>query len=168
MRIHFLEPLALFLFALLPFIWWSSRRLRSVSKGRRWTSRVLRTLILSFFILALAQLQLSRRSKDLTVFYILDESDSIPSDQRQLAYQTIEKTAGRMKSHDNAGIIAFGAEPSIEDTPVKQYEFTRSSAGFYCRHRKGIHLGLASQTPSVRGDEAISLLSEPYHRERFF
>lgn len=167
MRIYFLEPLALCLFALLPFIWWASRRLRSVSKGRRWTSRVLRTLILSFFILALAQPQLSRRSKDLTVFYILDESDSIPSDQRQLAYQTIEKTAGRMKSHDNAGIIAFGAEPSIEDTPVKQLEFTGNIRSAVSKNRTNIatalRLALAAFPPDTM--KRIVLLTDGNENE---
>jgi len=167
MRIYFLQPLALLLFALLPLFWWVSRRLRSVPKGRRWTSRVLRTIIVSLFILALAQPQFSRRSRDLTVFYVLDESDSVPSDQRQQAYETIEKTAGKMKVHDNAGIIAFGAEPSIEESPVKQLEFTGNIRSAVSKNRTNVasalRLALAAFPPDTM--KRIVLLTDGNENE---
>jgi len=124
MQIQFLQPLLLILLGLLPFFWWASRRLRSLERGRRWTVRVLRTVIVLCFVLALAQMQFTRRGKELTVFYVLDHSDSIPSDQRKLSYEAIQQTARRMKASDNAGLIVFGAEPSIEFSPVKKVDFS--------------------------------------------
>jgi uncharacterized membrane protein len=167
MGIYFLEPLALLLLGLLPLFWWASRRLRSVPSRRRWTARVLRSVIVALFVLALAQPQLARRSKELTVFYVLDESDSIPSDQRKLAYSSIQETAKRMKGDDLAGIVAFAADPSIEESPVPDLEFVNGIRSAVSSERTNIaaalRLALAAFPPDTM--KRIVLLTDGNENE---
>jgi len=48
------------------------------------------------------------------IFFCLDVSESIPGDQRLKAERFIEQTAAEMQGEDQAGVIVFGKQPSLE------------------------------------------------------
>jgi uncharacterized membrane protein/Mg-chelatase subunit ChlD len=74
----------------------------------------LRSLLVIVLGLALADPAHLRHSDQANVFFCLDVSESIPSDQRLKAEAFIEQAAAAMQGEDRAGLIVFGKHPSIE------------------------------------------------------
>jgi hypothetical protein len=71
-------------------------------------------------VLALAEIQLLWTSERLAVIYLLDQSLSIPEEQRRAMrdYVTREVREHRKQEHDDlAGVIVFGRDASIEVAP---------------------------------------------------
>ncbi|MGF1572401.1 MAG: VWA domain-containing protein [Sumerlaeia bacterium] len=122
MDIRFADPLYLFLLFLLPVIWYASVRLRTAGKVRRWVIIGLRTLIITLLVLALAQLEITRNSKDLTVYFLIDQSESIPADVRNNSAEIINDILKKKRPNDEVGIIVFGGNPSIETMAVSKIE----------------------------------------------
>jgi uncharacterized membrane protein len=127
MDIRFAEPLYLLLLLMLPVIWYASMRLRLVGKVRRWVMISLRTVIVLLLILALAQLEITRNSKDLTVYFLIDQSESIPSEIRNQSAEIVNNALKRKRPRDEVGVIVFGANPSIETMAVPKIEDLNSS-----------------------------------------
>lgn len=121
--LHVARPEYLWLLLLLPVVWVAARRLRGVEKGRRIAIVVLRTLIVLLLVLALARLELARRSQDLTVYFLLDQSDSIPPQLQEAATQIVKDLTATKKRDDEAGLIAFGGNASIETLAINTFEF---------------------------------------------
>ncbi|GAB4322837.1 MAG: VWA domain-containing protein [Candidatus Sumerlaeia bacterium] len=111
------SPLYLLLLLMLPLVWWWTVRLGGVPPIRRWVIRGLRTAVVVLLILALAEVELVHRSRELTVFFVVDQSDSIPTEKREAVKNYIRLAAGRTGMNDKTGLIVFGAEPSIEAVP---------------------------------------------------
>ncbi|MCC6124973.1 MAG: VWA domain-containing protein [Pirellulales bacterium] len=115
----FQSPWFLLLLALLPALWWYSyRRLAGLGTVRKWIALGLRTLVLLLLVLALAEMQFVRTSDKLTVLYLLDQSKSIPQDDRdaEVAYVNAAIKEQR-KEFDRAGAIVFGRDAAIEIPP---------------------------------------------------
>ena len=90
------SPAYLLLLALLPLMWWIGyRSLSGLGQWRRLAALALRTLVLLIIVLALADMQYQRRSDQLTVIYLLDQSLSIPVDQRQAMIRSEERRVGK-------------------------------------------------------------------------
>ena len=106
-------------FALVPLLWWFSfRSLASLGRVRRLVALALRALVLVLLILALAEIQLVRTSDRLTVIYLLDQSLSIPAEQRQTMVQYVNRAIAQQRDgQDRAGVIVFGRDPAIEVPP---------------------------------------------------
>ncbi|MCC6546109.1 VWA domain-containing protein [Candidatus Sumerlaeota bacterium] len=121
--IRFAEPVFLWLLLIIPLVWVASRRLRLIERGRRFTIIALRTLLLLLVILALAKLELRKSSRDLSVFYLLDVSESVPPDQQKKETEYLADLSKKRTSADQTGVIVFGERPSIETSTVKNYEF---------------------------------------------
>lgn len=113
--IRFVFPGALLLLLLLPWSVHIGRRIRSLSPGRKWAAIVLRCFILICLVGALAGAELVRENDRLAVFFLLDRSNSVPESKRQEAVEAVNTLSSAfMTPKDEAGIIAFGDEPSIE------------------------------------------------------
>ena len=119
--IAFNRPWYLMLLFLIPVIWMLSyRSLAGLGNIRRLIALGLRTLVLVLFILALAEAQRQQTSEKLTVIYLLDQSSSIPIEQR---YAMLEYVVDDVRAHRNidredmAGLIAFGRSAAIEVPP---------------------------------------------------
>ena len=72
-------------------------------------------------MLALADVQLLRENRGLTVIYLLDQSASVPAEQRKamLNYVVDEVEENRDDSQeDRASVIVFGREANIEVPPL--------------------------------------------------
>lgn len=120
---RFAEPFFLILLLLLPAFWWMGARLRTIEKRRRIAVLVIRTLIVLAMIFAIAQLELVKKSNSLTVYYLLDNSDSIPGSTQEQGRLLISELNKKMTTRDEAGLIVFGATPSLETPATVGYEF---------------------------------------------
>ncbi len=104
----------------LPAIFYLSRNsLAGLGPVRRWTSLVLRTLVVTFLILALAQFRWLWDNEKLAVIFLVDRSASIPAQHEQAAVEFItEASRERNKDRGDAvGVVAFGSTAGIELSP---------------------------------------------------
>jgi len=123
---RFVFPWALALLLLVPWTIWVGARVRSLSPFRKWISVGLRTLMLLALIGALAGAELVKTSDKLAVFFLVDHSNSVPEGTRLAAIEQIRRTCEiYMSSKDEAGLIVFGEEPSIELNVEPTLEFEK-------------------------------------------
>jgi uncharacterized membrane protein/Mg-chelatase subunit ChlD len=120
--IAFEKPWYLLLLALIPLMWfWSFHSLSGLGKYRRVFALLFRTAVLLLMVFALADVQLLRRSDRMTVIYLLDQSASIPAQQRDemVSYviADVEKHRDDARS-DRASVIVFGRHANIEVPPL--------------------------------------------------
>jgi uncharacterized membrane protein/Mg-chelatase subunit ChlD len=117
-RITFDQPAYLLLLGLLPVIWWLGRHsLAALGPVRRWLALGLRWLVLTLIVLALADIQYERRSEQLTVVYLLDQSLSIPAPLKQAMLQYVGKlveTHRDSRREDRFAVIVFGRDAEVE------------------------------------------------------
>ncbi len=110
------------LVVLLVAMWtWSYHSLAGLGSFRRVVALLFRSLVLTLIMLALADVQILRKNDGLTVIYLLDQSASIPSAQRQtmLNYVVEEVEAHRDDAYrDRASVIVFGRDATIEIPPL--------------------------------------------------
>jgi Mg-chelatase subunit ChlD/uncharacterized membrane protein len=119
-QISFESPWYLTLLALLPVLWWFSlRSLALLGRVRKLLAIALRSIVLVTVILALAGIQLVRTSDRLTVIYLLDQSLSIPAEQRRamIEYVNAAIIKHRQRDEDRVGVIVFGRDAAIEIPP---------------------------------------------------
>lgn len=122
-ELRFIQPDYLWLLLLIPVAWYTARRLHALDPIRRWTVLVLRTLVLLLLILSLARPEIALRSTNMTVYFLLDVSESIPLQVREEAADTISELVDVKPRDDEAGLIVFGADASIEIMGVRQFDF---------------------------------------------
>ena len=115
---QFTHPLYLLLLppALAWVLWLTWKSDVQVSRWRRWLACALRTAIVVALVLALAGLQWRKNLDGMIVYYLLDRSDSIPSDQQDAARSYVNDAMKVKKPVDQGGIIVFGSDASIELT----------------------------------------------------
>jgi uncharacterized membrane protein/Mg-chelatase subunit ChlD len=142
MSITFIYPASLWLFLLVPLTillaWIGPRR---PTRPRFWSGLVLRVVLLSLIILALAGIQLRLQANNLTAVFVLDVSDSIDADARKAGETFIREAIQAMPSGDKAAIVVFG-----EDALVEQLASEESSLA-----------GIASVPVTTRTDIARAL-----------
>ncbi|MEM7312325.1 MAG: VWA domain-containing protein, partial [Planctomycetota bacterium] len=107
---------------LLVAMWvWSFRSLSGLGSYRRIFALVFRTAVLTLLMFALADVQLLRTNDGITVIYLLDQSASVPAEQRlaMLKYVVKEVEKNRDDAHgDRASVIVFGRQANIEVPPL--------------------------------------------------
>lgn len=120
-QIGFNRPEYLVLLAVLPVLWfWSFRSLAGLGRVRRMVILLLTSSVVALLVAALAEVQLQQISDRVTVIYLLDQSESIPSFQREAMMRYVKQEVGRHRNHergDRAGVIVFGRDPAIEIPP---------------------------------------------------
>ena len=124
------RPWWLLLLIGLPVLWWLSwRSMAGLSKLRWFWIVGLRSIVYSLLVAGLAELQFRQIHDRLTVYYLLDQSESIPSAQRQTMLQYAIQEVARHRDGsrgDRAGVIIFGREARVE---VKAFEDDLPPAG---------------------------------------
>lgn len=124
---RFSNPAALSLLLCLPLLyWWCRKSLSGLSRTRQLLALAIRSLLMILLILALAGLQMVRLSDDLTVYFVLDQSKSIPVDLRSEAFHYLTEAASNPKrgKQDEAGLIVFGGNAGIEVSPTPLLKVT--------------------------------------------
>lgn len=134
------EPWWLLLLGLIPvLIWWSTRSLAGLGGARRAIALTLRSLLVVFLTLALAEVYLLHTNDTLTVLYVWDQSLSMPEETdpldkdvnlaaKRLLTFINNSVAQRGSKHqrDNAGLIVFGRYPRLELPPSSVPHFRLS------------------------------------------
>ena len=113
--------IALLVFLLGAMWYWSFRSLSGLGSYRRIFALLFRSAVLTLIILSLADIQLLRKNQGLTVIYLLDQSASVPAEQRRamLTYVVEEVETHRDDAQeDRASVIVFGREANIEVPPL--------------------------------------------------
>ena len=125
------SPAYLVLLVLLPVMWWLSYgSLAGLGRWRRLIVMGLRSLVYTIIVFALADMQYQRRSDQLTVIYLLDQSLSIPVDQRQVMVDYVNDSIEEHFESDNQdryAVIVFGKDASVE-MPLVNAKIPLSSA----------------------------------------
>ena len=127
MGISFDVPVALLLLppllAVVIALHLSSRRRLGV--GRRRAALVVRVLLLSVLVGALAGFQLVLPVDRLAVVYVVDLSDSVGTAGREDALAYVRESLASRKDEDVAGIVAFGGDALVERLPSELAEIDR-------------------------------------------
>jgi uncharacterized membrane protein len=110
----FTAPLALLLLlVLIPIIYWGLPRTR-FRRTRDSASLILRCLLVTLVVLALAGTQIVRAADRLAVVFLVDASDSMsaPAREAQIAY--LRDALARMTPDDEAAVVVFGSNALVE------------------------------------------------------
>ncbi len=127
MNFRFLAPeYLLLILGVIPLILYAAARLRGIEPGRRLAIIGLRSLILLLLILALAQLEYTLRARDLTVYFLVDRSDSVPQNLKDSSLNLVTDLNRSRPPRDETGLIVFGANASLESIAVPTFEFDGS------------------------------------------
>ena len=112
---RFVFPWMLLLLVLVPWSIYLGIHVHSLNRARKAVAITLRTTILLCLIFALAGAELVRKNDKLAVFFLLDQSNSIPEEERLETAQWVRNMADTyMTEKDEAGVIVFGQDASIE------------------------------------------------------
>jgi Mg-chelatase subunit ChlD len=153
--IRFAAPAALVLLILLPAAFMLTRR-RILPRG----ILAFRILALGLIILALAQPQLPLGRPNRTVMFVVDLSDSIPSDARAVAGEFVRSAARTRQLGDRVGLITFGSEAVVEEMPTldPQLHFSSHPPGESTDIARAIRTALAAMPPD--GERRIVLATD--------
>lgn len=114
------NPWALLLLAPAPLFFLVSRKqLIHLSALRRGVAIALRLTIFVLLVLALADARWLRSADDLSVVFLLDHSDSMGNASKEAAQTFIREALAEKLPDDTAGIIVFGANAVVEESPRK-------------------------------------------------
>jgi Ca-activated chloride channel family protein len=130
MIFQFSNPI--WLLALLPaaawtlWLFWKSDV--QIGAWRRWMALAVRLLVVLALCLATAGLQWRKPQEGMTVYYMLDRSQSIPSPQQEAARAFVNQASKAKKANDTAGVLVFGADAAIETRPNAQIDLRQVQA----------------------------------------
>lgn len=120
-RLEFDRPGYLTLMVLLiPLVWFGWRHLAALGMFRRGLAIALRSVVWAVIVAALAGVQWVRTDDRVTVMYVLDQSESVPTVKRQAMLDYVIRNVQRHRDDrrgDRAGIVAFGRDAVIEIPP---------------------------------------------------
>ncbi|RMF87005.1 MAG: VWA domain-containing protein [Nitrospinota bacterium] len=162
MNIKLLYPYYLALLLVLPLLVWLFRT--ASANLPRWRKILLlsvRTLVILLLVLGVSGLSLSRSSRAVHVLFVLDLSASIDEQSRAQAMRYIRQSMQAMKPEDTAGLVVFGADPSLEVSPQPYWHLgdIRSTVNAEGTNiAKALRLALASFPGS--GKRRIVLLTD--------
>ena len=127
MGISFTEPLWLLLLvpALALTIGLHLAARRRMGAGRRRTALVVRSVLLSALVLAIAGFQLVLPVDRLATVFVVDLSDSVGNAGRSEALAFLRETLKEKPQGDVAGIVAFGKDALVERLPSELEDIDR-------------------------------------------
>lgn len=115
MTISFIYPQFLWLLILLPItVFLALLGPRRPNISRFWFGLVLRSVLLTATILAVAGIQLQLPTDLLTTVFVLDVSDSIPEEEQSRAENLIRAAVQEMPADDRAAVVLFGEDALVE------------------------------------------------------
>ncbi|MEA2622823.1 MAG: hypothetical protein QOH61_1733 [Chloroflexota bacterium] len=96
-----------------------------LSLGRRRASLVLRTIVLSALVLALAGFRLDLPVDRLTTVFVVDLSDSVGAVGHSAALDFLRKALDARRGDDQAAVVAFGRDALVERLPAELDDIDR-------------------------------------------
>ena len=141
--------------------WFAWKTDVQVSPWRRRAALFIRLILLILLVLALAGLQWLRPLEGMNVFFALDRSESVPSPQQEAARDYVLKTFGEKRASDQAGVLVFGTDASIERSATPQLDLEKIYAVVGAERTdiaSAIRLGTAAFPE--RGQKRLVILSD--------
>jgi uncharacterized membrane protein len=109
-----------YLLALIPalawVIWLFWKTDVQIGAFRRWLAFLLRIVIVTALVLAIAGLQWKEPLEGVNVMFVLDRSDSLPSPQQEAAFKYAQRISAEKKKEDRVGFLVFGSDAALEAT----------------------------------------------------
>ena len=134
---------------------------RRVGARRRRTALVVRTILLSALVFALAGFRLVLPVDRLATVFVVDLSDSVGNEGREDALAFLRETLDVIPPGDVAGIVAFGKEALVERLPSDLDEIDRiASTPVRSATDIGAALRLATALFPDEAQKRIVLLSD--------
>ncbi|QDT64805.1 VWA domain-containing protein [Calycomorphotria hydatis] len=116
--VTFARPYLFSLMAITPWIWWMSfAGAGGLARGRGLTALLIRFALAGVLVAAIAEPQSVRTRDDLAVMYVLDVSGSIERISLDQAREFFVNTIARKPQDDQAGMVVFGRNASVELPP---------------------------------------------------
>jgi Ca-activated chloride channel homolog len=109
-------------------IWLTHTSEVQLSPVRRWVAGGLRLVIVTALVLALAGFQWRWPVEGMNVFFVLDRSESVPSEQQEEAVRWINQVAPEKTLSDRAGVLVFATEAAIEVSPGIAFQLPQIQA----------------------------------------
>lgn len=130
MNFQFTHPywLLLALPALAWVFWLGWRTEAQLNPFRKWVALTIRVIVTLAVVFAMAGLQWLRPVEGMNVFFVLDRSQSIPSEQQDAARNLVNRLSARKEKADKAGAIVFGTDASIDRLPNEKIDLQRIEA----------------------------------------
>ncbi len=163
MTFQFSNPIWLLTLAVaVPWVLWLSWKSDvRIGPWRHWTALALRLLVVLALCLGLAGLQWKKPLEGMTVFFMLDRSQSVPSPQQDAARAYVNQAAADKKAIDDAGVLVFGSDAAIESRPNAKVELRQIQAIVGVERTdiaSAIRLGTAAMPET--GQKRLVLLSD--------
>lgn len=118
MNLTILTPHYLLLLFILPaIVWLFWRATTHLPSFRRVVVLALRMLAIILVVLSLAGLGLKGPTDQVNVMVVLDASDSLREEGREQGFEFVQRALKQMKKGDQAGLVVFGADASVEVSP---------------------------------------------------
>lgn len=160
--VQFTHPWALLLLALLaPAVHLARHSLAGLGYRRARLALVLRLLLVTTLVLALAGTQTVRRVQGTCVVYVLDRSESVPEPARAAALSFVTAAGETMRADDTAGVVVTAREALVEKTPLARLRIerveSRPDPGF-TDLAAGLRLAVATLRPDAQ--RRVVLLSD--------
>jgi len=95
---------------------------------RKWVALTIRVIVTLAVVFAMAGLQWLRPVEGMNIFFVLDRSESIPSEQQDAAKNLVNRLSARKEKADKAGAIVFGTDASIDRLPNEKIDLQRIEA----------------------------------------
>jgi Ca-activated chloride channel family protein len=98
-------------------LYWSFFQVQGMARKRKIRAFVLRGVIVSLLVIALAGPELYRPNQGTCTVFLVDRSDSIRDTDRVKQETFIDEAISKMPDTDQAAIVVFGGSASIESSP---------------------------------------------------
>lgn len=132
--IIFAQPWRFALMAICVWVWWLSVAGWSGLAGTRAIVALLTRLsLIGVFVMLLAEPRAVRTSDELAVVYGLDISDSIGEGSVDAALEFLTRTVAEKPASDEAGLVVFGRNASVELPPQPSFPYEEDSVALNSR-----------------------------------
>ena len=123
--VDFFDPWWLASLLVLPyFSWVAAKGISGLPSRTNALATSLRSFLFLLLVLALADIQFVKKNNELSVFFLLDHSASIPEQIRDQELAYVNKAVETKEKDDTAGIVVFGADASVELLPEKNLQLS--------------------------------------------
>ncbi|MDQ7825539.1 MAG: VWA domain-containing protein, partial [Candidatus Eremiobacteraeota bacterium] len=113
--IGFTNPLMLLLLiGIVPLWLWSARSQADLSALRKKISLAVRIVIYACLVLALAGMRIYLPTDELSVVFLVDDTESAPENHRAFAHRFIEESIGHARAKDGIQVALFGEDAYLD------------------------------------------------------
>ncbi len=99
--------------------WWIARRsLSGWDVSRQMIHLAMRCLVMTLLCIALAEPRIRWRADDVVVVAVVDVSDSVPSEQRELSDEFLRASLGKRPPEDRFGVVTVARDAYVQSLPT--------------------------------------------------